>query len=89
MQSDLRETTDRSRVVAGTSARTESDATADVDGGDAVKPKTVHVKAAKNKPPSKRNTPCGYPGCNFSGVNIKGHTQCASWKANSSPWQWL
>ena len=46
MQSDLRETTDRSRVVTGTSAMTESGATADVDRGDAVKSKTVHVKAA-------------------------------------------
>ena len=75
MQSDLRETTDRSRVVTGTSAMTESGATADVDRGVAVQSKNVHVKAAKHKPPSKRNTPCGYPGCNFNGVNIKRHTQ--------------
>ena len=73
MQSDLRETTDRSRVVTGTSAMTG--ATADVDRGEAVNSKTVHVKAAKHKHPSKKNTPCGYPGCNFNGVNIKRHTQ--------------
>ena len=75
MQSDLRETTDRTRIGTGASAMTESGATADVDRGENVKSKTMHVKAAKHKPPSKRNTPCGHPGCNFNGVNIRRHTQ--------------
>ena len=32
---------------------------------------SVHMKAAKHKPSSKRNTHCGYPGCNFNGASIK------------------
>ena len=65
-------TVTRDRIQDYIGHETEAGSDSDADCGVTVRTNTV---AEKPKPPSKRNTPCGYSGCKFNGVNLKRHMQ--------------
>ena len=76
MQSDPDEPGTTDSISVELTHATGDDLTADIgdqDGAVCAEARTVDAKAVSSKPPSKRNTPCGYPGCKFNGVNIKRH----------------
>ena len=49
----------------------------------------IYVKAAKRKPPSQRNTPCGYPKLQFQRHEYRAaRAKRVPWKADSLLWEW-